>query len=364
MKRLVPRPARLQRSSYKKESVAMVRTILVPLDGSSSAEAALPPALAVARAQHAQLVLLRAVPMLDAEAVLAEEEHAYATAATYLDQLYTSYAGTGLVRGRLVDFGEPAEAILAAIDREQASMVAMSTHGRSGIRRVLLGSIAERVLHHTTVPMLLVRAAESGEQDALAGASPPVSFPDLPRRVLLPLDGSTCAEYAIQFVQNQGLLHDAEVLLVRAVPSVVTGSTRTAPASILQHVDREAALATEHDLVEAQQYLEQVVREQLHGIQCRILAVAGYPAKRIIEIAQAEQVDLIAMVSHQHAGVSRFVTGTVTGHVLHHTPVPLLVLHHQPADSTCEPADSKWRAWNHGDPPQVITLPPQRLEDD
>jgi nucleotide-binding universal stress UspA family protein len=157
-----------------------VRTILVPLDGSPLAELALSPAVKLARANDAKVVLLRA-----AEAYTTVTDPAEAQVGV-LREAENYLAG---VRSRLLDggmsvietsvwYGPPAEAIVEAARHHAVDLLVMSSHGRSGLGRLLLGSVAESVLRATRTPILLIRAVFA-----------PIDVPSSPVASELPLAG-------------------------------------------------------------------------------------------------------------------------------------------------------------------------------
>jgi nucleotide-binding universal stress UspA family protein len=135
-------------------------TILVPLDGSALAETALAPAIELARTNSAKLVLLRATeahasPLTDlteaqVAAVRGAEEY-LARVRTRIDGAEPAGVDTS------VWYGPPAEAIIEAARFRHADLIVMSSHGRSGAGRLVLGSVAETVLRGSTVPILLLR---------------------------------------------------------------------------------------------------------------------------------------------------------------------------------------------------------------
>jgi nucleotide-binding universal stress UspA family protein len=138
-------------------------TILVPLDGSTLAESALPRAAEIAATAGARVVLVRAVlahtfpggDPIDAQVAVIKDAEAYlADVATRLRTL-----GVGDVRPS-VWYGAPAAAIVDAAEFNHADLIVMMTHGRSGLGRLVMGSVAESVLRATTTPILLLR--ESG----------------------------------------------------------------------------------------------------------------------------------------------------------------------------------------------------------
>ena len=145
----------------------MYRKILVPLDGSKVAEAVLSHAKALAYSEGAELILLTvgANPALDfafsdpglaQNAILEQEERSK----TYIDQIEAELKSAGFRTSHLLRVGSVADVILGVAEELQVDVIAMSTHGRTGPARWLLGSIAERVVHSSKVPVLLIRATE------------------------------------------------------------------------------------------------------------------------------------------------------------------------------------------------------------
>ncbi|HEU5323474.1 MAG TPA: universal stress protein [Methylomirabilota bacterium] len=142
------------------------KTILVPLDGSALAEAAIPPAVELAR-DGATLVLLRAaeahpLPTADpteAQVTVVREAEDYLAAVA--ERVKT--AGVAQVETS-VWYGPPAEAIADAARFRTADLIVMNSHGRSGLGRLVLGSVAESVLRATATPILLLRAGAVPEE--------------------------------------------------------------------------------------------------------------------------------------------------------------------------------------------------------
>jgi nucleotide-binding universal stress UspA family protein len=144
------------------------RTIVVPLDGSAFAEQALGHAQTIAAASGADLVLVAVVPAVDdiglAEAgvvpywVEAERQAEHDRVEHYLAHLADRLAAEGLRVHTRLAVGAPAEAILTAAAPASADLIVMATHGRSGVSRLWLGSVAAKVAQGAEVPLLLVRA--------------------------------------------------------------------------------------------------------------------------------------------------------------------------------------------------------------
>jgi len=143
----------------------MYKRILLTLDRSPLAEQALPHAVAIAGAFGASLELVGVVPIVAQEAMYAAGAHAdweseVAQYENYLAGVLSRVQGEGLKANREIRRGDVAEEILRHAEEAEVDLIVMSTHGRSGLGRWVYGSIADRVLRHAAVPVLLVRATE------------------------------------------------------------------------------------------------------------------------------------------------------------------------------------------------------------
>lgn len=141
----------------------MYRKILVPLDGSELAEAALPHAEAIARSEGAEIILLR-IPMMPATEFFAREpslamkihEEEQAEAVKYINKKMEEIKKDHIKVSVVTQDGAVPDTILAVAEETHADMIAMSTHGRTGVQRWLLGSVADRVVHHAHIPVMLI----------------------------------------------------------------------------------------------------------------------------------------------------------------------------------------------------------------
>jgi len=155
----------------------MYEKILVPLDGSALAERAIRHAQEIARGTRSEILLLQAVnfPMpVVPEAVLVPDakwlDEAKKEAARYLDGIAAPLREAGMRVRTILDERPPADAILHVATREEVDLIVMSTHGRGGLGRMLMGSVAERVFHATSRTVMLVKperlpAAEAKDED-------------------------------------------------------------------------------------------------------------------------------------------------------------------------------------------------------
>lgn len=178
----------------------MFKRILVPLDGSHRAEQAIPLVARIARASGSPVVLMQAVWIPPVAAGASDAALLPPPMAPRDQAEITAYLGLtaatplkDLSTGVEVTDGEPAQAILATAQARQADLIVMASHGRSGLARVLLGSVASRVARASTIPVLIARAGERDEE-SLAQES-------LPERrsvqILVALNGSSLAEAAL-----------------------------------------------------------------------------------------------------------------------------------------------------------------------
>jgi len=141
---------------------------LVPLDGSPVAEAIIPFLVKIAGPLDMSIVLLRVLepipPVLGdslRQTLLDDDETRALDAKEYLASIAATLHARGVDASWLVRSGRPAEAIVDAVDEAGADLIAMSTHGRSGLGRLLFGSVAEQVLRHADVPVFMMRQTEA-----------------------------------------------------------------------------------------------------------------------------------------------------------------------------------------------------------
>jgi nucleotide-binding universal stress UspA family protein len=200
-----------------------------------------------------------------------------------------------------------AENILDVADEEHASAIVLSTHGRHGMARFFLGSVAEGLVHETRIPLFLVPA-----EAARRGGEP--SF----ARILVPLDGSPLAERALEYVGDIAR-SDATVILVR----IVSPNDKEAGVSNTLLVAGDP----NRDEADAREYL-QGVAQQLHGIgrKAQITTITGRPAHEILIAAKAAHADAIVMVSHGRTGLGRWRLGSVADEVIRHGDMPVFLI--------------------------------------
>jgi nucleotide-binding universal stress UspA family protein len=198
----------------------------------------------------------------------------------------------------------------------------MASHGRSGIHRWLLGSVAEKVLRGTNRPLLLIRASEE------APAAGEVSFD----AIIVPLDGSTLGETALEPAIELARSMQMEIVLVRVYELPATAYYRgedfpsAAQAFVPSYAELVAAMSRE-----AREYIESKVNElRGRGLEkVRGQVMEGKAAEEIIKLARSTKGSMIAMCTHGRSGLKRWVLGSVTEKVVHHAGSPVLVVRAQ-----------------------------------
>lgn len=296
----------------------MFRRILVPLDRSSLAERVLEHVRWLAPAKTTELTLVSVVepshyyPYTYSGGIDTRPERvqAHEYFQRYLEAQRARLSKQGYRVTVQVLEGDPAKEILAWAKEWQPSLIAMSTHGRSGFTRWALGSVAEHVIQGASVPIFLVR-----EQTPI-----PIGQE---RCILLPLDGSEAAEEAILTAQEAAQNIDASLLLLHVLDAqdiedlgIYFGNNAAALAETIAHWQ-----------VEAESYLAEVAsRLRTTGLVVGTRVIAGEPGKVICESAANENIHLIVMSTHGRSGLGRWVYGSTANKVLHTVTCPLILV--------------------------------------
>ena len=303
------------------EGEMMATQILVPLDGSPLAEQALPCAMALSRGLAAELVLFGAVSIpcdtqeiLDKAGVKADAllEQLKAEAEEHLREVVKQLRDAGLTARHVVHCGPAAEAIVGYAEQMDVRQIVMATHGYTGPNRWTHGSVAERVLQSASVPVLLVRVQEGEPSD--------LPQPMCCQRILVPLDGSIRAERVLPAVTPIAQALGSEVILFQ-VPIVYVSGWMTGE----WFLPVQGILATAEQ--DAQAYLSHVAtRLKQQGVNASTATEIGVVAESIIEHAEANRVDLIAMCTHGRTGLRRWTLGSVADRVLRAGNIPILLV--------------------------------------
>lgn len=310
----------------------MYSKVIVPLDGSELSERSLPYARLVAGALSIPIELVEAFDVLPpavrtagtALAARRMHEAARRQSEDHLERIRAELRGQGYVATATTLHGEPAQAIMHWVGDAPDALVIMSTHGRGGIARWALGSVADKVLHSIPNPMLLIR----GDTGKIAAAM------EL-KAVLVPLDGSTLSELSLEHAAIMAAALKSHIVLLRINPDAELYREYLGPAARDADAEVESDWASIEDLTradadDARMSLDRAVR--------RLMNECGFPgnvefrsvesrnvAEAIVAAAAAEQAMLV-MTTHGRSGINRLVLGSVTDRVVRHSEVPVLVV--------------------------------------
>ncbi len=320
----------------------MFQRILIPLDGSQGSEHAIPVAARIARASSGSIVFIRVEPppaevgtfaagvpgTIAMKPEVEASEKVLADAASYLEAIMIAYADdlAGLETETDLATGAASRTIFSAARLEEVDLIVMCSHGKTGLKRWILGSVAQQAVRHSPVPVLVLN------EHGMAFPAPDAAHP---LRILVTLDGSALSEAALEPAaqllaawttpQVQGELH-----LLRVVdlppPSGKFGSLAFVPDSLLEETRQEA-----------ETYMKAVADRlragPMAGTRLTItssVAVSTDVAGTILKQAESAELtsgySLIAMATHGRSGLKRLVMGSVTEHVLEATMLPLLIV--------------------------------------
>ncbi len=311
----------------------MYSKVIVPLDGSELAETALPFVRLVAGALPAPIELVEAFDVLPpavhgrspSEAFRRMQTEAERQSQRYLSTVQERLRDSGYAATVVTLQGAPEQAIAERAGADPQALVVMSTHGRGGIARWALGSVADKVIHTVPNPVLLTRAVAGRETPA------DISL----ESVLVPLDGSNLAELSLPHAVGLANALHAELALVMITPT--TDSYRrqldhpirrvTSSGDSLREIADELARA---DADEAERYLSamQTRLRMEYAASVRVstrLLHGDDVAQSIIEHAAASR-SLVVMTTHGRSGIGRLMLGSITDRVVRHCAAPVLVV--------------------------------------
>jgi len=273
----------------------MLEQIVVPLDGSKTAEMVLPYITGIASRCGSEVILIR---VSEPNTAMFKENRAYLEdiagrmRSDLIDWKAVEQAGVEIT----VPLGSPVTEIIRYVNDRNCGLVAIASRGASNQEQWPLGETADRILRGANCPVLLIRKRIE---------SPLLEEKRIFRRIMLPLDGSKWGEAAVTLVQTLANAVGAEIILFH--------STRADTSD-----ERREALSV---------YFESVARAlKESGAKVTNVITEGRPAETILDYAGANNVDLIAMSTHGRSGINRWVFGSVTEKVLNAGDTAVLVV--------------------------------------
>jgi nucleotide-binding universal stress UspA family protein len=298
----------------------MINHILIPLDGSLLAECVLPHVLTMARATNAYMTLLHVVelphPIIDKQAVDPLEWHLRKQEAEeYLDRIATKLRSHNLKVEPVIMEGSPAECIIDFADNNGVDLIAVSSHGRSGLSGWNVSSVVQKIILRSSKSLLLIRAYGSS-----AAGLEEVHYD----RLFVGLDFSTRAEYILPMAMGLAEFYKAELILgmVLCKPQVLHRFPLSAEEESL------ITRLTDLNYRAASHYFDQIqsrLSPQGVNLQTR-LVVSENTTASLHDMVRQENADLVMLVAHGHSGQRRWPYGSVASSFISYGTTPLIIM--------------------------------------
>ena len=285
----------------------MYDDVLIPTDGSESAERAARHGVVLARAYDATVHALSVIDERDYDGVDDGRVPDPEDAAIERDARQAVEAVADLADGETVtrvEAGVPSETILAYAAEAGIDLVVMGTHGRTGVGRFVIGSVAEKVVRRADVPVVTVRTSES------ATLWPPID------RIVVPTDGSDASFEALPYALDLAERFDAEIEALSVVDERTTSTfynVGTALEDVVGGLRTTAETATDRIASEAAE----------RGITASTTVVEGLPSRTICAHAAESGADVVVMASHGRTGLAHYLLGSVAERVVRNSAVPV-----------------------------------------
>lgn len=285
----------------------MYEKILVPLDGSELSELALPYSEDLSEKLGSEIILLHVCEPPGSRCF-----HIHHLYMERMSEITKEHLEGKTKVEPIVLSGNVAEEIIDYAEENNISLITMATHGRSGMKRWMLGSIADKVARETTKPVLLIRAK---------GVHPAVREKEILNNLVIPLDGSKESEAILPYIEELAPRLKAEVTLLQVI--VPTHYTIEPPPTQVMYSKEEI----EQLKAKTRDYLEKAGSGlEGKGVHVRFEVAVGKEAEEIIKFADRTNADLVAMSTHGVSGFSQLFLGSVADRVLHIGNTPLLLV--------------------------------------
>jgi len=280
----------------------MEQTILIPIDGTESVEKTLLYVRSISKREKTQVVLLHVTPKVNSLNA-AVEVHPHVSA------IHDALQSEDWDVKREERIGDPVREIIKMSILLPASMIMMSTHGRSGIERIREGSVTEQVLKQSPCPVFILHSARQQPADNRSE--------DVFKRILVPLDGSEASAAILSCVERFARMHDSEVVLF--------------------HDELEHAEYAEEKAAIKAKLQEQSVDLANAGLKISLdMTTYKKPIREILDRIDNLNIDLVAMATHGNDGDKIAMDESVTAEIVRHSNCPLLVWSAEPQCPTID----------------------------
>ncbi len=296
-----------------------IQTLLVPTDFSEFAAHAFELALDLARRSRAEIHLLHTIHEIDVRTwdwitvTMPKEEEEIrgeleADAEQQLSAFMAAHDAHGVAVRPAIRWGPaPAETVVAYAAETEADLIVMGSHGRRGVRRMLLGSVTEEVVHTASCPVMVAHLPEQ--------------TPSLVRRILVPIDFSASGAPALDWAETLASSYDACLVLLHVLEDFKPMEPYEVAFGNL--IDEVLPQLEEH----ARNELERTAASFAgKGLQTETHVEHGRPADGILDFAARQDVGLIVLASHGRTGLERLLLGSVAARVMRSAPCPVLIV--------------------------------------
>lgn len=320
----------------------MYKKILIPLDGTELATVALDYAKRVAgQLGNIELILLHVYSPSErglAAVHLAYIERAVETVSSYLESTWQSMDIQSKnrnikVRGELA-MGHPCDDIHSFVSSNDIDLILMVTHGRSGLDRLVMGCVVDKVLLTSKVPIWLLRAGTTEED---MNNRLPI------RTILVPLDGSRLAEsvlpYVVTLVKQCGIKQVKIVLFRVCEPSLVESGYPAGKSLGIHNIvsmgwEEHKKKEVIRNMAIARAYLyETMKRLEKDGFNVKTEILTGCPVRKVIDYLNSNLFCIVAMATHGRSGIAKLAYGSMAEQLILHDSTPLILVRPQHLDS-------------------------------
>ena len=274
----------------------MKQTILIPIDGTESSSETLLYIRSIAPQSESQIVLVHVTPNIDS-ANASIEIH------PNVNEIHNELKQDGWNVERETRIGDPVHEIIKMAILLPATLILMSTHGRSGIERIRQGSVTEQVLKQSPCPVFILHSSLPEPADQRTE--------HLFNRILVPLDGTDASSAILSCVERFALMHDSEIIMF--------------------HDEIEKAESEEEKAAIRAKLQDQSVTLANKGLKVSLdMTTYKRPIREILDRIDEMGIDLVSMATHGDGGEKRAMNESVTAEVIRHSSCPLLVWSSEP----------------------------------
>ncbi|HEY3276175.1 MAG TPA: universal stress protein [Syntrophorhabdaceae bacterium] len=309
----------------------MFKHILLPLDGSSLAECAIPYAAALAKAFDARITLLRVLekpyqngcsqPVDPLDWRMCKVE-----AKSYLDNLAGLLGERGPKTESVLLDGDPAQHIVKLVGEWDLDLIALSSHGQSGLSSWNYGSVMRKVIALAHSSILVVRAYKETQREEKQSIF---------KRIVLPLDGSKRAECVLSPAIALAQAYESKLFLVHVTARPEMPRLKVPTQEDMDLADR----VVERNLEEMTRQFEQLEKRANVDTEIRVVA-DSHVAERLHELVKQEKADLVILSAHGYSGKTKWPYGSVASTFIEYGVTPLLVVQDLPRGAV-EPSEAE-----------------------